>query len=244
MAKFSFVIPSLNEEVNLPVLLSSLASQTVKDFEVVVSDGKSEDKTKEEALKFKDKLMLKFVESPKRKLTFQRNFGAKNAEGEYLIFLDSDYKTEEGFLKKISDTLKKTNADVIIPVSMPVTKDIFWKTYYWITNKIAFTTLILGQPFTVASAICVRKELFDKIGGYDDSIFVYEDQYLFRQTFKLKAKIAYSKAKLYFSLRRNEKVGKIKFIYENLIATLHLIFKGPIKKEIYKYEMGGQEFEK
>ena len=42
---FSIIIPALNEEKYLPLLLSDLAKQTMRDFEVVVVDGKSEVKT-------------------------------------------------------------------------------------------------------------------------------------------------------------------------------------------------------
>ncbi|MGA2967587.1 MAG: glycosyltransferase [Candidatus Levyibacteriota bacterium] len=242
MKKFSVVTPTLNEEVNLPRLLLSLSKQTQRGFEVIISDGQSQDKTKEKALEYQKTLDLKFVESPKRKLTFQRNYGAKNAVGEYLIFLDADYQAEEEFLEIVSKVIDETKAEIVIPISIPITTSIFWKIYYAIANRGSFLTLILGKPFVVASAICVKKDVFDKVGGYDDAIYIYEDQSLIQQLFKIGAKIVYAKAKVYFLGRRQERDGKVKFIYENSISTLHLIFKGPIKTEIFKYQMGGQEF--
>ena len=244
MKKFSVVIPTLNEEQNLPQLLLSLSKQTQKDFEVIVSDSHSEDKTKEKALEFQKTLDLKFVESPKRKLTFQRNFGVQSAGGEYLVFLDADYKVEENFLEIFLEIINKTNIDVIIPISIPITKSLFWKLYYMIANRGSFVTLMLRKPFAVGSAICVKKAVFDKIGGYDDSVYIYEDQYLIQQLFKFGAKIIYAKARDYFSARRQERDGVVKFIYENVVSTSQLLFKGPIRKEIFKYEMGGQEFKK
>ena len=244
MKKFSVIIPALNEELNLPQLLLSLASQVEKDFEVVVSDGKSEDKTREKALEFQNSLDLKFIECPKRKLTSQRNFGAKSAEGEYLIFLDADYKTDENFLTVLAQDIKTTNADVVIPTTIPSTTSVYWKTYYAIANKCLPLALMFKRPFGVGSPICVKKEMFEKVGTYDDAIYIYEDQYLVQQLFKIGAKIAFSRGKLYFSIRREERDGKFKFLYENIVSTLHLIFKGPIKTEIFKYKMGGQEFKK
>lgn len=242
MKKFSVIIPTLNEETNLPHLLLSLSRQTQKDFEVIVSDGKSEDKTKDKALEFQSSINLKFVESPTRKLTFQRNFGAKHASGEYLVFLDADYKVDENFLEIFEEIIAKTNIDVIVPISMPITKSLFWKLYYQVANSGSFVTLMLRKPFAVGSAICVKKTIFDKIGGYDDSVYIYEDQYLIQELFKAGAKIIYAKARDYFSARRQERDGVVKFIYENIVSASQLLFKGPIKKEIFKYEMGGQEF--
>lgn len=242
MKKFSVIIPTLNEEINLPQLLLSFAKQTEKDFEVVVSDGKSEDKTREIALEFQKSLDLKFVESPKRKLTSQRNFGAKNAGGDYLIFLDADYKADENFLAVLLQTIKNSNVDVVVPTTIPKTKSVFWRTYYSFANKCLPFALFFRKPFAVGSAICVKKEMFEKVGTYDDAIYIYEDQYLVQQLFKFGAKIVFAKAKLYFSTRREERDGKFKFIYDNIVSTLYLIFKGPIKTEIFKYKMGGQEF--
>jgi len=42
---FSIIIPCLNEEKSLPLLLKDLAGQTLQDFEVIVVDGQSQDKT-------------------------------------------------------------------------------------------------------------------------------------------------------------------------------------------------------
>ena len=244
MKKFSVIIPALNEEINLPQLLLSLTKQTEKDFEVVVSDGKSEDKTREKALEFKDQIDLKFVECPRRKVTSQRNFGVKNSSGQYLIFLDADYIADENCLEVLSEAIQTASANVIIPTTIPVTKSVFWKTYYAIANKCLPFALFFRKPFAVGSPICVKKEMFEKVGEYDDEIFVYEDQYLVQQLHRAGARIAFSKAKVYFSARREERDGKIKFILENTISTLHLLFKGPIKTEIFKYKMGGQEFKK
>lgn len=242
--KFSVIIPALNEEKNLPQLLSSLEKQTYKDFEVIVADGHSEDKTKEKALEFQNSFPLKFVECPIRKVTVQRNFGAKQAIGEYFIFLDSDYKAVDNFVHVIAATIDKTEASVVVPISIPDTKYRFWKAYYAIANWGSFLTLFIKKPFVVGSAVCIKKEMFEKIGGYDEAVVMYEDQYIVQQSFAGGAKIAFSKAKVYFSTRRQESDGIPKFLYENMVSTLYLLFKGPIKKELFKYKMGGQEFKK
>src|SRR5258706_4031142 len=89
--RFSVVIPALNEEKFLPKLLASLAAQTVKDFEVVVVDGSSKDKTVTVARSFAKKLpKLQVVVSKVASLPLQRNLGAKKTTGEWLIFIDAD----------------------------------------------------------------------------------------------------------------------------------------------------------
>ena len=86
---FSIIIPTLNEERYLPNLLNDLDNQQTRNFEVIIVDGKSEDQTREEALQFARKFPFKFIQSPKRNLSYQRNLGAKNSNGKYFFFFDA-----------------------------------------------------------------------------------------------------------------------------------------------------------
>jgi glycosyltransferase involved in cell wall biosynthesis len=68
--KFSVWFPlSVRKYVGL--LLSTLCKQNFKDFEVIVVDAKSLDKTQEVVEKFKDRLDLKFVTSPQKEFPFK-----------------------------------------------------------------------------------------------------------------------------------------------------------------------------
>ena len=92
---FSIIIPTLNEEIHLPVLLESLSAQTFRGFEVIVSDSNSEDATRENALSFSNKVpKLLVITKSERNVGVARNNGAKIAAGDYLIFLDADVKFE------------------------------------------------------------------------------------------------------------------------------------------------------
>jgi glycosyltransferase involved in cell wall biosynthesis len=237
----SVIIPALNEEQCLPVLLSSLVSQTDKDFEVVVSDGQSEDKTKEKAMEFKHRLDIKVFTSDKRQLAHQRNFGAKKAGGEYLIFLDADYRAKETFIEFITKEIHETNADLVIPVSIPDTNSLLWKIYFAVARFFIPFMSLINKPVGNASAVVIRKEVFDKIGGYDETVFVYEDQFLLQTARKYKVKMVFSKdAKVYFSLRRIKSQGALNYLFTDYFAGLHLIFLGPLRKKFYEYKMGGQ----
>lgn len=238
----SVVIPTLNEEKYLPALLSSLVSQTYKNFEVIVSDAKSEDKTKEKALEFQNSLDIKVYDSKKRNVSYQRNFGAEKARGDYLLFIDADHWAEKNFINAIVEEITKSKADLIIPVSIPDTKKLFWRAYFSLVNFLTPFTVLTKKPMGNGPAGAIKKDIFDKIGGYDESIFVYEDQYLFQLAYKNGAKVSYPKdAKVYFSIRRIEKDGVFRYFYTNIIASLHLSFIGPVRKKLFEYKMGGQE---
>ena len=97
---FSIIIPTLNEEKFIPKLLLDLSYQKDKNFEIIIVDGNSSDKTKEVVLKFKTQLPINFFTVDKRNVSYQRNLGTKKASGRYLIFLDADSGVRSNFIKK------------------------------------------------------------------------------------------------------------------------------------------------
>ena len=91
----SIVIPTLNEEKYLPRLLDSIKNQDFYDYEIIVSDAESSDKTIEIAKKYGAKTL---VYTTTKHPSAQRNEGAKIAKGELLLFLDADVVLTPGFL--------------------------------------------------------------------------------------------------------------------------------------------------
>lgn len=240
----SVIIPTLNEEKYLPGLLSSLVLQTSKEFEIIISDGKSDDNIIEKALEFKDRLSLKVYNSERRNLAHQRNLGAKKAKGDYLIFLDADCRFEANFIELILEKITKTDTDVIIPVILWDTEKPFWRAHAAFQNFFAPFTRFSNKPLGNGSAAVIRKALFEKIGGYDESLFTYEDQYILQLAKQNGAKFYYPKnLKIYSSIRRIERWGAINYFYNNILAGFYHFFLGPVRKRLYDYEMGGQAHE-
>lgn len=242
MKLLSIVIPVLNEEKYLPILLHSLVNQSEKNFEVLVVDAKSEDNTLENANQFKDKLDLRIIQTERKNVAHQRNAGGKQAGGDYIVFMDADYLVKEDFVKSCFLEVQDLTTDLIIPFSYPITSNILWNIYFLIQNYICKASSYLGKPFGVASGNLIKKEGFLKMGGYNESVYVFEDQYFFQVAKRHKLKLNYTnKIRMYFSLRRLEKDGIWGYFYFNLYATFYLIFKGPVYKKFYDYQMGGEE---
>lgn len=104
---FSIIIPTLNEEGYLPTLLEDLSKQTFTNFEVIHIDANSEDDTVKKAKSFSKKLSITSLISKKRNVSFQRNFGAKKANADWLIFMDADNKLPNYFLEGVKYQLSK-----------------------------------------------------------------------------------------------------------------------------------------
>ena len=101
MSKISIIIPTYNESENLPLLLSDLSIITGK-VEVIIADCNSEDKTRDIACIYGAKI----YKSKKKNRGLQLNLGAKNAKGEWFVFIHADSRLNEKFLKHIKSIVK------------------------------------------------------------------------------------------------------------------------------------------
>lgn len=237
--QISVVIPVLNEEKYLPIILESFSKQTDKEFEVIVADTHSEDKTLEKADEFKDKINLRIVQVDRKNVAHQRNAGGKEAKGDAVVFLDADYTVKKDFIENAKKIFSNEKIDLIIPFSYPITNNPLWTFYFYIQNYICQLSGFLGRPFGVASAAVIRKQAFEK-NKYNEEVYVFEDQYFFKTAKNNGLTIKYAhNLNTHFSLRRLEEDGVWGYFYFNLYATFYYIFKGPIYKKFYNYRMGG-----
>ena len=108
MKKFSLIIPVYNVEKYIKKCLDSVFEQSFKDFEViVVNDG-----TKDKSMDIVKNYDVQIINQKNMGLSEARNNGVKNAKGEYLLFLDSDDYIEKDLLKKINESLNN-NPDIV-----------------------------------------------------------------------------------------------------------------------------------
>lgn len=229
----SIIIPTLNEEKYLPRLLRSIKSQDFEDFEIIVSDGNSQDQTQSIAKKFNAKLVINQKRSP----AHQRNHGAEFAQGSILLFLDADAILPKNFLSSVINEFINKNLDIASFDFEPDTKKILYKLYAWFYISVCFIFQYI-KPVSIGAGIMIKKNLHEKINGFDPNIFIGEDHDYSQRAGKLgKFRIINSK-KVFFSMRRFEKHGAFKTLIKWLYCTIYALIKGPIKKKIIKYEFG------
>ncbi len=104
---FSFIIPIFERENELKELLESMSTQTLLDFEVIIVDDGSKNNLNKAIEQFKDQLHLHYFYKNNEGASLARNFGAKYAQGEYLLFIDSDCILPNNYIENIIAFLKK-----------------------------------------------------------------------------------------------------------------------------------------
>jgi glycosyltransferase involved in cell wall biosynthesis len=241
---FSIIIPTLNEEAYLPELLKDLTKQIYQNFDVVVVDGHSEDKTQEIAQEFTTKLpKLTIINSTKRNLPYQRNLGAKNSQGDYLVFLDADVSVPINYLEKIHQALLKKKVDYLTTWVEADEKTMKHGFIMNMTNLLIEVSKFIDKPFVCGGNAIFSKKSFMQVGGFNEDIKMHEDYDLSVRLNQAGFKLyVLRKPKMTISMRRYREQGTKNTLKKYALYTAHFFLKGAPTTDIFKYEMGGQVY--
>jgi len=230
----SIIIPTLNEEKYLPKLLGSIKKQYFKNYEIIVSDADSRDKTRSIAKKYGCKVVLN---KKKKSPSVQRNNGAKKAKGDIFLFLDADTVLPDNFINSALEEFRKKKLDVAGFYLEFDNKKLKFRIASYIYN-IFFRIARKIKPFAIGAAILVKAKAHRKAGAFDESVFIGED-HEYAERLSKTARFDLINLKMIYSSRRLEKEGVLKTIFKYIYCFFYVLIKGPIRKEIVKYEMGG-----
>jgi len=190
----SVIVPSLNEEKYIEPTLKALRNQDYKgEYEIIVVDGGSKDKTVKIAKKYADKVIV-----VGKGIGKGRNEGAKVAKGDIFIFVDADTILLFNVLTEIKKSFRKKGvvgaSCPVLPISAQV-KDFM---PYWIYNLFAKSTTKTDKSRLATICFACRKDVFEKVGGFREDDKIGED-------FDLTEKLS--------------KIGEIRFTEETLAMT-------------------------
>ena len=110
--RFSIIIPVYNRPAEVEALLQTLTEQTDPNFEVLVVEDGSDDRCEEAVRHFEDELRVRYLYKENTGPGQTRNYGAERAQGNYLIFFDSDCLIPAEYVETVRDALTTTYAEV------------------------------------------------------------------------------------------------------------------------------------
>jgi glycosyltransferase involved in cell wall biosynthesis len=176
---FSVIIPAYNRATILPETIESIQNQRFESWEIVVVDDGSKDDTEAviRGISSHDS-RIRYIYQENAERSAARNNGAKNAQGRYLFFLDSDDAFEPNHMHEVHALLQKEE----FPVGM-----VFSNVLYLKENGIEKPSIpdmeeggsfdyVLRHPIT-PSRVCVHRDVFN-VFQFDPEIVIVEDQVL------------------------------------------------------------------
>ncbi len=180
MPKVSVVMASYNHEKYIRECIQSILDQTYHDFEFIITDDGSQDRSVEIIQGFNDPRINLYTHVVNKGACVAANLGIRKASGQYIAIVNSDDAWEHTKLEQQVDFLDKhpeigavfTMMTFIDESSKPILEKQHWYTsVFQATNKSRFAWL--NQFFCKGNCLChpsvlIRKKCYDEIGLLDE----------------------------------------------------------------------------
>lgn len=161
----SIIIPTFNRAHRIGNAIESVINQSDPNWELIIIDDGSTDTTSLVVRDYLQDIRIKYFSQEKQGVSFSRNFGARYANGDFLIFLDSD----DFFEPDLIENLRNENFTDYDIICWQVLKKIDGKKILWKPIQLDGLYNNITASF-LAGSICYRKDVFLKAGGFDQKM--------------------------------------------------------------------------
>ncbi|MBZ4034438.1 glycosyltransferase family 2 protein [Flavobacterium sp. 17A] len=181
MAFFSIIIPLYNKENFIENTMQSVLDQTFQDFEIIVVNDGSTDKSEEKILQFKDS-RIQYFSKKNEGVSSARNYGIEKATTEFITFLDADDFWYPTFLETMFELISKVPDHKVFSAAIEVqTSKKIIPAQYSIskTNEdfeiVNYFKSSLKEAVLWTSCSVFHQSVFALIGNFDSKIKIGED---------------------------------------------------------------------
>ena len=199
--KISIIIPTYNEEEYLPKLLESIKSQDFTDYEIIVADAQSDDNTRNIAKEYGCVVVEGGLPGP------GRNRGAEVAQGEILLFLDSDLELTENYLSNVIEEFESEDLGIAITQMTPLSEKKRDKYLHDLANWFMIAVENIKPHGAGCYGIISKKELHDEVNGFDENLSFGEDTDYIERVAEISEFKVLRNARIGVSTRRLEEEG-------------------------------------
>ncbi len=170
MVSTSVIIPVYNDPDGLIATVESLLDQSTDDYEIIIADNGSTDKTKAIAKKYTESKEVRLVVEDEIQGSYAaRNAGISIATGDVLGFIDADMWVENDYIESISEEILVNGFKYIgCNVEVVAQNDIISR--YNLADAFDIEHYINNRRFAPTNCLVVHRELFDTVGLFDTQL--------------------------------------------------------------------------
>ena len=220
----SVVIPAFNEEKYIETCLKSLRGQKFAgNYEIIVADDSSEDRTVAVAEKYADRVVV----HERGSISFGRQKGAEAARYPAIAFTDADSFVAPDWLAQLSASLEQENVAGVHGQLMPLDGNSVENNFcrYVLPPYSAFMVGI-HQPSVPGANFAVTKKAFEKVGGFNTKLITAEDVELCKRV-KHEGRFLFNRdALVYVSTRRVREWGYLKVVSFHVTNSVKILVLG------------------
>lgn len=181
MCKISVIIPVYNRETTILRCLDSLKSQTFDDYEIIIINDGSTDKSEELIKEYSGNFRrFQYISIDNNGVSNARNIGILKSNGKYVTFLDSDDTYQENFLASMYNQISINDADacfcghfIVNSYDEKKKAKIYFKKSNLLINYLKNKTTPNTNSWIIRRDILINKRLFFEVGNNlgEDMIF-------------------------------------------------------------------------
>ncbi len=180
MTKFSIIIPLYNKEQFIENTLKSVLQQTYQNFEIIIVNDGSTDRSIELLQKYTDK-RIQIIHKQNQGVSVARNNGIKLAKAQFICFLDADDYWYPHFLETFNMLIEKYKNQYVFSAAFEV--ETKWNTFKSMYSIDPTQNDLVVDFFEASKKECVLwtscavfdKSVFEKVGNFDKTIKIAQD---------------------------------------------------------------------
>lgn len=230
---FSIIIPVYNRPDEIRELLESLVGQTENNFEVIIVEDGSTIDCKAIVVQYNKHLNISYYLIENSGPGQARNYGAKQASGDYLLILDSDCILPTTYIASVQEELQRTHADAFggpdraLDSFTPIQKAINYSmTSLFTTGGIRGQKKKIGKFYPRSFNMGIRREVYEELGGFAKMRFGEDINFSIR-IYNAGYKVELFLSAYVYHKRRNTFKTFFKQVYNSGIARINLYKKYP-----------------
>lgn len=172
----SVIIPVYNDPGGLEQTLRSLVRQeNATDFEIIVVDNNSTDKTPHVIDEFEEThpdLVFGYLETKIQGSYAARNTGIEHASGDFLAFIDADVTVEDTWIADVLGRFQNSDVDYLgcnVEMYIPDRENTIWARYD-VAMGLPVEHYLQTKHFAPTCSLVVRKEVIEQVGRFDETL--------------------------------------------------------------------------